>query len=115
MRRVSMSLGLAVLAGCVTGVGPADDVSGVWRAAQGSFGVTLELVQRRDSVTGSGAAWPLSFAIAGTYARPRLTLTFHNDTTIVARFGGTVESDSVLTGVETFVNGADTLTFVRQR
>lgn len=115
MRRVSMSLGLAVLAGCVSGVGPADDVSGVWRAAHGSFGVTLELAQRRDSVTGSGAAWPVSFSIAGTYARPRLALTFHNDTTIVARFAGTVESDSILTGVETFVNGADTLTFVRQR
>jgi len=115
MRRLGF-VGVAVLAGCVDSVGPTRDVTGVWRASQGAFGIELDLVQHSDSVTGTGAASGVStFTIAGTYLPPGLTLTFRTDTTVYAEFVGTVVNDTLLTGIETFVNGADTLTLVRQR
>ena len=85
-----------VLSGCLDGAGPAAEVSGVWTASAGPFGMTLELVQRGEAVTGTGASYAFSsptsvtFAIAGTYSAPHLALTFTRDTLLLAEFDGTV-------------------------
>ena len=120
MCRVIACFCFMVLSGCLDGAGPAAEVGGVWTASAGPFGMTLELAQRGEAVTGTGASYAFSsptsvtFAIAGTYFAPHLALTFTRDTLLLAEFDGTVLSGERLVGVETFVNGADTLTFVRQ-
>jgi len=120
MRTAFIGLCLSFLVSCLNDVGPAGDVSGVWQASAQPFGVTLNLAQRGDSVTGTGSSWAFAspssptFSIAGRYSRPHLGLTFSRDTTVLAQLAGTVISPDRLVGVQAFVNGADTLTFVRQ-
>lgn len=121
MKATAAYLCLVILGSCTDSSGPSENVDGVWMASGQAFSVTLELAQRGDSVTGTGASWAFvstsasTFAIAGSYSQPRLSLTFSQDTTVLARFAATVTSDGKsMTGVETFLGGADTLTFVRQ-
>ena len=116
----AVCVSLAVLVGCLEGAGPAGDVSGQWRAPQGSFAITLGLVQSGAAVTGTGASPAFSsptsptFTVTGSYDRPTISLKFVRDTTVLAEFTGTVVSQDRMVGVETFINGADTLTFIRQ-
>jgi hypothetical protein len=120
MKAAAVFLCLATLA-CTDSSGPSENVDGVWVASGQSFSVTLELTQRGDSVTGSGASFAFvtsaasNFAIAGSYSRPRLALAFRQDTTVLAQFTATVATDGKsMNGVETFSGGADTLRFARQ-
>ena len=120
MPRMLVFLSLGVLVGCQDGVGPFGDISGTWRANRVEYSLTLVLVQRGSSVTGTGDSWAFvnpptaTYAVAGTYVFPRLTLTLTGSDSTASQLTATIKDARHMIGVQHVGTFADTLVFVKQ-
>jgi hypothetical protein len=122
MRRSLIASSVAILLGCSNGVlAPPANLTGTWSAHWVESSTTLSLVQLGDSIAGSGQYFRFinpptgTIAVAGSYARPLVSLTFRYDTGITTHFVGVVGDATHMAGIETFPGGTtDSLAFERR-